>query len=242
MGSVVNLCKKAALETLDIWGLSEKLVTGEPVAQALDIWDNGSLKDMALTFGVTNISKLQLLENESERIEQALATIQGRTVLREVASQWKQIAEPLRILQPAALFILSKAPLKVDHYLSLGLLGTIGMMQAVPSGAGMLQEIAGTMGFVSNEAAVVMWEVAGLIADGDEAGIHVVERCIRADPHLSQCLDKALDWLRIKYAAQENTIGNEFSSPEGLIRIIAEMITNVLASETDSGIPRFGNS
>ena len=242
MGALINLCKKAALETLDIWGLSERLVTGEPVAQALDIWDNDSLKDMALTFGVTNTSKLQLLENESERIEQALATVQGHATLREIASQWKQVAEPLRMLQPAALRILSKPPLKVDPYLSLGLLGTIGMMKVIPGGAGMLQEIASTMGFVSNEAAVVMWEVASLIADGDEADIHVVERCVRVDPHLSQCLDKALDWLRIKYAEQENIIRNEFSSLEGLIRIIAEMITNVLGSETDSGIPRFGNS
>jgi len=57
-----------------------------------------------------------------------------------------------------------------------------------------------------------------------------------------QCLDKALDWLRIKYAEQENTIGNELSSPEGLVGIITEMITSVLASEVDSGISRFGNS
>ena len=242
MGSVVSLCKKAALETLDIWGLSERLVTGEPVAQALNTWDDDSLKDIALTFGAISDSKLQLLGNESERIEQVLATVQGRVALREVASQWKQIAEPLRILQPAALRILSKPPLKVDPYLSLGLLGTIGMMQIIPSGTGMLQKIASTMGFVSNKPAVVMWEVAGLVVDGDEVSIHVVERCIRVDPHFSQCLDKALNWIKIKYAEQENAIGNEFSSPEGLIRIIVEMITNVLASETDSGIPRLGNS
>lgn len=242
MGSVVSLCKKAALETLDILGLSEKLVTGQPVTEALNIWDDESLKGMALTFGITSNSKLQVLENESERLEQVLSTGQGRAALREVASQWKQTAEPLHILQPTALRILSKPPLKVDRYLCLGLLGTIGMMKVIPSGAGMLQKIASTMEFVSNEPAVVMWEVAGLIANGDEASIHVVEKCMRADPHLGQCLDKAIDWLRIKYAEQENTIGNELSSPEGLIRIIAEMITNVLASETDSGIPRFGNS
>ena len=156
MGSVVSLCKKAVLETLDIWGLSEKLVTGEPVARALDIWDNDSLKDMAISFGVTNTSKLRLLENESERMEQALATAQGHVAFREIASQWREVTEPLRMLQPAALHILSKPPLKVDLYLSLGLLGTIGMMQLIPSGAATLQKIASTMAFASCEPVVVM--------------------------------------------------------------------------------------
>lgn len=236
MGSVVSLCKKAALETLDILGLSEKLVTGEPVAQALNIWDNDSLKDMALTFGVISDSKLQLLENESERLEQVLSTGQGRAALGEVASQWREQTEPLRILQPAVLRILSKGPLKIDPYQSLSLLGTIGMLPVIPGGVDMLQQVAATMGCASNEPALVIWDLAGLIADGNEAGIHVVETSIRANPHLGQCLNKALDWIRTKWA---NTTEDKLLSHEGLIQIMTEMVTSILAAEAD--IPRSEN-
>ena len=235
MGSVASLCQEVALQTLDIWGLSERLVTGEPVAEALNTWDDESLKDMAVTFGVISNGKLQLLEDESEGIEQALSTGQGHAALREVASQWEPIAEPLRMLQPAVLRILAQPPLKVEPCLSLGLLATIGIMPAIPSGAGMLQGLARTVKSASSEAAVVIWEVAGLIANGDEADIHAVEKCIRADSHLNQCLDKAVGWVKIKYGD-----GNELSSPAGLIPIIAEMISTVLASETN--IPRLENS
>lgn len=242
MGSVATLLKKAAIETLDIWGLSDTIVTGAPVAEALDIWDNESIRDMALTFQIIAPEELQCLESQAERLEQVLATAEGRLSLREAASQWQQVAKPLHILQPAVLRMFSKRAVRLDPQLAGSLLGTVGILAVIPGGASVLQRVAAILGCTSSEAGLIMWQLAGLIAEHDQASIQRVEGCIRGTPRFSECLDKALDWIRKHWVESGGISESRCLSPEGLIRIVSEMVMNVLAAEINTSGSGFEDS